>query len=553
MSALGMTLFSCCMSLAPVLASSVEVPLLGEMQKRYLQLPRETRVAHFADAAFRSNLVYAGWHPLPVILPFRHVRGGRSVTVTDASSGRVVYLGDASGACAKVWNLEIGRSYVWSAHDEQGVQLARGEFRTEDMAPRLLKVPGVLNFRDLGGRRGLDGRRVRQGRVFRSAGLNDNAYEEFYSVDETRARLGGDAYDGLVSSGNARIAFWNDVREGRKKISFAQCFVSEAWAVTVGEDRKLAKPDVRGLLRIREGVRGDFAAEARIEIDLVASADGWCAVDVGADWFYALSVNGDRVIDRLTDGSGFDPRAERNLRMPLQVHAGTNSVVAVVRPGDLSWVFRLRLVDASCVGIGALADAAASESTLALKRCTSEVFKRRVAGKCRLDDEGRHYMTNSLGIRTDIDLRGPHETFGMTGSPLGGNVMWIPRSSAAYGNITNAFGRAAFANVFKVFLDDRNYPIDFHCIAGQDRTGTVAFILNALLGVEDEELYKDWEVTGFWNPKVSFVHKGNFDDLVAAFSVFPGGTLRERVEGFVLSLGFSDKDIALFRRLMLED
>lgn len=289
MSALGMTLFSCCMSLAPVLASSVEVPLLGEMQKRYLQLPRETRVARFADAAFRSNLVYAGWHPQPVVLPFRHALAGRTVTVSDLSSGRIVYIGDASEACVKVWNLEIGRLYGWSAHDGQGARLARGEFRTEVMAPRLLKVQGVLNFRDLGGRRGLDGRRVRQGRVFRSAGLNDNAYEEFYSADETRARLGGDAYDGLVSRGNARIAFWNDVREGREKISFAQCSVSEAWAVTVGEERKLAKPDIRGLLRIREAVRGGFAAEARIEIDLVASTDGWCAVDVGADWFYSAS------------------------------------------------------------------------------------------------------------------------------------------------------------------------------------------------------------------------------------------------------------------------
>ena len=43
-----------------------------------------------------------------------------------------------------------------------------------------------------------------------------------------------------------------------------------------------------------------------------------------------------------------------------------------------------------------------------------------------------------------------------------------------------------------MFLDPANYPIDFHCIAGQDRTGAVAFILNALLGVEEEELYLDW-------------------------------------------------------------
>ena len=44
------------------------------------------------------------------------------------------------------------------------------------MAPRLIRVARVPNVRDLGGRVTEDGRRVRQGLLFRSAGLNDNAY-----------------------------------------------------------------------------------------------------------------------------------------------------------------------------------------------------------------------------------------------------------------------------------------------------------------------------------------------------------------------------------------
>ena len=44
-------------------------------------------------------------------------------------------------------------------------------------------------------------------------------------------------------------------------------------------------------------------------------------------------------------------------------------------------------------------------------------------------------------------------------------------------------GREAFAAAFRLFLDPGNYAIDFHCIAGQDRTGTLSFILLALLGV----------------------------------------------------------------------
>ena len=94
--------------------------------------------------------------------------------------------------------------------------------------------------------------------------------------------------------------------------------------------------------------------------------------------------------------------------------------------------------------------------------------------------------------------------------------------------------------------------IDFHCIAGQDRTGAVAFIINALLGVPLEDLYLDWEVTGFWNRDVNFNHEKRFNHLVKVFDAFPGATIHEKVAVYVKSLGFTDADIAKFRELMLE-
>ena len=105
--------------------------------------------------------------------------------------------------------------------------------------------------------------------------------------------------------------------------------------------------------------------------------------------------------------------------------------------------------------------------------------------------------------------------------------------------------------MFRVFLDLRNYPVLFHCIAGQDRTGAVAFILNALLGVPEEQLYLDWESTGFWNPDIRFSHEA-FSALVHVFDAYPGATINERVEAYVISLGYSKADIDRFRDIMLE-
>ena len=126
-------------------------------------------------------------------------------------------------------------------------------------------------------------------------------------------------------------------------------------------------------------------------------------------------------------------------------------------------------------------------------------------------------------------------------------------SSSAYGGMQDSWGKEEFAKVFRVFLDENNYPIDFHCIAGADRTGSVAYILCGLLGADEDRLASDWEITGFWAHGVDFCHEQRYDKLVNGFKKnFPADTVRERLEKYVLSLGFTEEDIAKFRRIMLE-
>ena len=46
--------------------------------------------------------------------------------------------------------------------------------------------------------------------------------------------------------------------------------------------------------------------------------------------------------------------------------------------------------------------------------------------------------------------------------------------------------------VFETFAYENAYPIVFHCSIGTDRTGAVAFLLNALLGVDFIQLKQDY-------------------------------------------------------------
>lgn len=173
-------------------------------------------------------------------------------------------------------------------------------------------------------------------------------------------------------------------------------------------------------------------------------------------------------------------------------------------------------------------------------------------GKERLDAAGRKFQMENFGIRTDLDLRTDGECNEMTSSPLGPQTKWFHSVSKAYGSFHDKDGKAATKRNFALFLDERNYPIGFHCIAGADRTGSLAYLLEALLGVSDEDLVLDWELTAFHNPNHKFAHAARYDKLVAGFDKYPGANSREKAEGYVKALGFTDEDIAKFRRIMLK-
>ncbi|MBO7683492.1 MAG: tyrosine-protein phosphatase [Kiritimatiellae bacterium] len=169
-------------------------------------------------------------------------------------------------------------------------------------------------------------------------------------------------------------------------------------------------------------------------------------------------------------------------------------------------------------------------------------------------DKGIDVLVKGLGIRSDLDLRSPHECHGMTASPLGAGVKWFHCPQLAYGNFGKDESRRAFAKAFRVFLDESNYPVVFHCAGGADRTGAVAFMLNGICGVSLDDLRKDWELTAFGTSHAEnpgFTHARRFDRLVAVIEKEPGETLADKAASYVRSCGFTDADIAHVREIML--
>lgn len=181
-------------------------------------------------------------------------------------------------------------------------------------------------------------------------------------------------------------------------------------------------------------------------------------------------------------------------------------------------------------------------------------FRKRIElGERRVTDSGIETLRKDFGIRTDLELRTPDETAGMNGTLLGTNVNWQCISFAAYDFIDNDVrGREPFAKIFRIFTRRSNYPVLMHCSGGRDRTGTLAFLLNGLLGVPEDDLCRDWETSIFSDTGANFT-SDRIQRLLDYLQKLPGNTMRERIESYARSCGITDGEIAAFREIMTEN
>lgn len=521
------------------------VPTLSDGQKAYLKMPRPERIAFFADQQKRLEMVKLGFYPQPVKLAWNGGKDGASYTVTvkRLPDGKVFYTHTGPETSVDVDNLEIARKYEWTV---SGGGELKATFTTEDQAPRLIRIPGISNVRDLGGRIGLDGRRVRQGRVIRTAGLNDNAHEVRYTKEEL-AKMGKLAeIDAQKKVVKAQAKQWKAWADAPATVKVLDCPLHHDWTMQLKDGQIEPVKTHHGNFNVKTVSTDPVTFTQTFE----AKEDGVFLMNITQSQYATIRLNGEIVHDLLGIPSSHRKPTRDDANIALPVRKGKNEIVATVATGGRTRAWRLTKSPKTPV---AKALAAMERNVKLRSENLGKVVKGQAPGKNRLTDKTRAYMLDVLGIRSDIDLRSDRECFGMTGSPLGPTVTWFHYSSSAYGGMQTDGGKAAFTKVFKVFLDEKNYPIDFHCIAGQDRTGAVAFILNGLLGVSEEELYLDWESTGFWNKNASFCHERLFNGLIRGFEKFPrGNTLHEKIENYVLSLGFTKDDIAKFRALMLE-
>lgn len=206
-----------------------------------------------------------------------------------------------------------------------------------------------------------------------------------------------------------------------------------------------------------------------------------------------------------------------------------------------------------------------------------------------------------LGVKTEIDLRADAENknsaipeqygiqFLQAGIMQGDYVL---KDKSFYSLLTpeqiiekrhseaafkQAYADALYA-AFKMYTVESNYPIVFHCTSGADRTGTFAFLLEGMLGVELEDLYKDFELTCIamggkrWRSNIELDANGNYyfnddgyvtvsDNYVAIGLLYKGlmtcyatgdGKLSSAIKNYLKTdVGLTDEDFEAIENIML--
>lgn len=166
-----------------------------------------------------------------------------------------------------------------------------------------------------------------------------------------------------------------------------------------------------------------------------------------------------------------------------------------------------------------------------------------------LSSQDEDLIINQIGINTECDLTAD-------GTPaFPGKMRYIGHTSYAMYSLAD---KGAWRTNLRGIFEAVRYgdPVVFHCSMGADRTGTLACVLEGLLGVSQSDIDKDYELTSFYALRA---RNGNYQGgttdwahLIGQLLALNGETIRDKAVTFVLSLGFTVAEINAYRRAMID-
>ena len=166
-----------------------------------------------------------------------------------------------------------------------------------------------------------------------------------------------------------------------------------------------------------------------------------------------------------------------------------------------------------------------------------------------VSDYGRENLLDVLHIKTEMDLRRVEELPSGGELPLGKSVKHINYGVFMYAETFH--NNTAIKNLFKDLAKKENYPVYLHCTHGLDRTGTVCYLLEALLGLDEQSIIREYELSALYFESCSRMDLNAFTTKLR--TDYKGQTMQDHVRNYLLACGVTQTEINQIREILLEE
>ena len=166
-------------------------------------------------------------------------------------------------------------------------------------------------------------------------------------------------------------------------------------------------------------------------------------------------------------------------------------------------------------------------------------------------------VLRNLGIASEIDLRWNGESSGAGGISAFGftdTFYFADGNDWLAEDLNNATSidhwRKEWALTLRTLRAGK--AIYFHCVWGADRTGLWGMLLNGILGLSFDAIFKDYELTSYGLAGARY--KDQWSDRISVIDAMEGRNLPAKFENYFLNvLQVPQDEIDYFRSVMLED
>lgn len=175
-----------------------------------------------------------------------------------------------------------------------------------------------------------------------------------------------------------------------------------------------------------------------------------------------------------------------------------------------------------------------------------------------LTDDGTQQALDMLGVEKEIDLQFDSDLNGRTESGFGKSVDML-HVDMSWNDLNYQKSSGNIKKIFDPLLDYviAGHPAYFHCSAGADRTGVVALLCEAILGVSQSDIDKDYELTSFYSGVSTDAEARRRNETpwtreINIINTYTGTTFRDKAVNFMVSCGITIEKINAFRAAMID-